>query len=425
MPQASDSQAYLARFLELHPKYIDLSLERMWQLLDQLSNPETKLPPVIHIAGTNGKGSTLAYLKAMMQAQGLRVHAYTSPHLVHFHERIELDGQPISETELAAILAEVEEKNAGAPITFFEATTATAFCAFAQYEADYLLLEVGLGGRLDATNVIAAPRQTLITPISMDHEQFLGTQLEQIAAEKAGILKANCLALSAAQNPAAQRVLQQTAKQISAPLHISGEDWSYHIGDDGLVFAHDGLEKTYPLPALIGAHQYENAALAIKAALDLGLSDKAIAAGLATARWPARLQKLPPLPGYPDHQNCWLDGGHNPAAAQALSQWLKTQGTENTQISLICGMLNTKQADDYFAAFKGLPLNIATLKIENEPNSLSAEALCDVAQKAGLAAKAYPDFDACMHAMPPHGLVLICGSLYLAGQVLARINQPD
>ena len=425
MPEASDSQAYLARFLELHPKYIDLSLERMWQLLARLSNPEKKLPPVIHIAGTNGKGSTLAYLKAMMQAQGLRVHAYTSPHLVHFHERIELAGQVISETELAATLQQVEEKNDGAPITFFEATTATAFCAFAKHEADYLLLEVGLGGRLDATNVISSPRQTLITPISMDHEQFLGTQLEQIAGEKAGIMKPDCVALSAAQKPAARRILQQTATQINAPLQISGDDWSYEIIDSKLVFQHNGTEKKYPLPALPGAHQYENAALAISSALDLGLSDTAIISGLKQAQWPARLQKLPPFHDYPEHKNIWLDGGHNPAAAMALANWLKTQISDTTPINLICGMLNTKQADDYFAAFKDLPLTVATLAIENETNSLSAEALCAVAQKAGLAASAYPNFDACMRATPPHGLVLICGSLYLAGQVLARIHQPD
>ena len=328
MPEPAASRETLARFLDLHPKYIDLSLDRMQGLLSRLDHPERALPPVIHIAGTNGKGSSLAFLKAILTAAGKRVHAYTSPHLVKFHERINLCGKDISETELAALLAEVEKKNAGAPITFFEATTAVALTAFARHPADYLLLEVGLGGRLDATNVIDTPRLSLITPVSMDHEQFLGTSLADIAGEKAGILKSGCPALIARQDSAALSVIRAKAQAVKAPSFYAGSDWDYTRTAAGMTLFWQDSKIVLPAPGLTGAHQYENAALAAVAALQLGIESEAIRRGLSDATWPARLQQIPPPPGLSASQDLWLDGGHNPAAALALADWIRTGGSK-------------------------------------------------------------------------------------------------
>ncbi len=429
----AESQNYLAQFLKLHPKYIDLSLERMWQLLARLGHPEKNLPPIIHIAGTNGKGSTLAYLKAILMASGKSVHAYTSPHLTRFHERINLNGKDISEPALTALLAEVQLKNEGHPITFFEATTATALCAFARMQADYLLLEVGLGGKFDATNVIDNPRLSLITPISLDHEHFLGTTLAEIAGEKAGILKSGCPALIAHQDGGAMAVIQAQAEKIGTPYKVSHKDWRFTKTSDGEgMMLHYNAQNnaqnnaqtlTLPAPSLSGAHQYENAALATMAALELGVDGaKAIRQGLTQTIWPARLQKIPPLPNMAPREDLWLDGGHNPAAAKALASWATTwqKDNPNTPFHIICAMLNTKQAETYFAAFKKLTVHLHTLTIPDEKNSLTASQLLDAGTRAGLKATAHDDLAQAIKMTPPKSRILICGSLYMAGRVLAR-----
>lgn len=430
-----DTNQLLARLLELHPKYIDLSLIRMTRLLDALGNPQNNLPPVIHIAGTNGKGSTLAYLQAMFEADGKSVHAYSSPHLVQFHERIILQGQHIDEHALAQILTEVEIKNKGEAITFFEATTAAALLAFSRTHADYLILEVGLGGRLDATNVIDAPALSLITPISMDHEHFLGDTLDKIAAEKAGILKPKTDAIIAPQTDAARAVICATAENLGICVTLYGRDWMYREEAGRLIVQHETGLLDLPPPALHGAHQWMNAALAALAATRLGITERAVTRGLSNmtpASWQARLQPLagngakkgaflPALLPTCPAQHIWLDGGHNPAAAAALADWIDAQA--HKEWILICGMLNTKHATDWFKSFQktsNAQLSIFTIAIPNEENSLSAAALADMAQEAGMKAAACVSLEVALKKTTPTSHVLICGSLYLAGYVLAQ-----
>lgn len=418
----------LSRLLELHPKYIDLSLDRMWRLLDALGNPQDRLPPVVHIAGTNGKGSTLAMLKAICTANGETVHSYTSPHLVDFHERINLGGADISETALAALLDEVETSNAGEPITFFEATTAAALLGFSRHPADRLLLEVGLGGRLDATNVIERPELSVITAVSMDHEHFLGDTITAIAQEKAGILKSGIPAVIAAQNPDARAEIETCATQFGAPLIMAGQDWQREPEPTGarlLVRHPDGL-MDLPSPSLAGQHQLDNAATAAMAARLLGLPETAIAEGLVNASWPGRLQRLRhgPLTALQPAAQIWLDGGHNKAAADQLADWLATAPVgQKGPATLICGMMNSKQTDDWFAAFNRLDtkpeshLAVHCLTIPDEKNSFTASELAASAQRAGLTARPFETLSQAVAAAETE-LILICGSLYLAGYIL-------
>lgn len=422
-----NSQAFLTHWLSLHPKHIDLSLGRITRLLAALGNPQNNVPRVIHIAGTNGKGSTLAFLRAMLEANGKSVHAYTSPHLINFHERIALNGQPIDEPTLCAILEEVEAANQNQPITFFEITTAAAFLAFSRRRADFLLLETGLGGRLDATNIIAAPALTLITPISRDHEHFLGDTLEKIAAEKAGILKKNTPAFFAPQNPAAQSVLVAHAEKIAAPCMVHGVDWTYENTEKNLHLYHSDQTLTLPAPILAGAHQNMNAALAALAAQHLGTPPAALAQGITAAHWPARLQPLA-LKAHPE-KKIWLDGGHNPAAARALADWLATQKQKGKQKEkkwlLICAMLNSKQAGDFFAAFQPLAPQVFCVGLPDEENTIPADQLTALAKQAGLAAQNMPDLQTALAQAPPHAHILICGSLRLAGHVLQMQNENE
>lgn len=340
------SELILARLHGLHPKVIDLSLDRIERLLGALGNPERRLAPVVHIAGTNGKGSTLAVLDAMLQAAGRRVQRYISPHLVHFDERILFDGRPIGEAELSKVLDVCERVNDGAPITFFEITTAAAFLAFARHPADVVLLETGLGGRLDATNVIERPRLTALSPISLDHQGFLGERLEQIAFEKAGILKPGVPCIVGPQPPAALAMIKQRADTVGAPLHVHGRDWLARQAGERLLVTVDDAVWDLPLPALAGRHQIENAGLAVACALalgDLAPDAGALAQGLRTVEWPGRLQRLrrgPLVALLPAACELWLDGGHNPAAGEALAASLN--GGEPLPLHLIVGMLNTK-----------------------------------------------------------------------------------
>jgi len=421
------TDAVLARLSALHPKVIDLSLGRVERLLERLGHPERRLPPVVHVAGTNGKGSVVAYLRAMLEAGGRRVHVYTSPHLVRFHERIRLAGTLIGEGELLALLEECERANGTEPITFFEITTAAAFLAFARQPADVLLLEVGLGGRLDATNVVARPLASVITPVSMDHMQFLGDSLAAIAGEKAGILKPGVPAFVGLQEPAAQAVILDRAAAVGAPVTAAGRDFSVTLRGDGFSLA-GVVSGDYPRPALRGTYQCDNAALAIATACGLGPlrpDDAAIRRGLSDAVWPARMQRLtrgPLVEALPADWQLWLDGGHNEAAGRMLAAELADW--DDRPCYLVYGMLNTKAAEAFLAPLARGAAALRAVAIPGEPNSLSAEAAAQHARSAGIADAVPADSVAAAVAglarRTGPARVLICGSLYLAGRVLAE-----
>jgi dihydrofolate synthase/folylpolyglutamate synthase len=425
------SDAVLDRLTRLHPKLIDLSLGRIERLLAALGHPEQRLAPVVHVAGTNGKGSTLAFLRAMLEAAGRRVQVYTSPHLVRFHERIRLTGGPIAEPELVALLEACETANGAAPITFFEITTAAALLAFAREPADILLLETGLGGRLDATNVIARPRLTAISPVSVDHVQFLGGTIEEIAFEKAGILKPGVPAAIGPQPPGALAVIEARADELGAPLYRYGQEWRVEAEDGGpnggFAFEFGGVRRRYPAPVLPGGHQIVNAGLALACAALLegfGLDAAACAAGLGRVQWPGRLQRLtrgPLADILPEGWELWLDGGHNAAAGEALARDLAHW--QARPLHLVYGMLNTKGAQGFLRPLAPLAETLQAVEIPDEPASLSAEAAAREADQAGFQAQASDSVAAALRAIAKDraaGRVLICGSLYLAGRVLAE-----
>lgn len=427
------SDELLERLTGLHPKMIDLSLERMQRLLAQLGSPHRKLPPVFHIAGTNGKGSTAAYLRATLEAAGYRVHAYTSPHLVRFHERIRLGGALISEEELVSILEECEAANRGENITFFEITTVAALLAFSRHKADALVLEVGMGGRLDTTNVIGIAAASLITPIDLDHQAFLGDTIGKIAFEKAGILKPGVPAIIGPQCDEAREVIEMQAQKLGSPLKIWGQDFEAREENDRLVYQDEEGLLDLPRPKLIGAHQIGNAGTAICALRQVKqfvLSEDAMARGMTSVEWPARMQRLvrgPLVAALPDGTELWLDGGHNPSAGRAIaSALLGLQRRSAKPLRLICGMLDTKDAGGFFASFTGLAEQIVTIAIPGAPASLGAETLCGMAKQAGLAAEPAENLEAAltktMRRGEPPPRILICGSLYLAGHVLRDNN---
>jgi len=423
------SDAILARLLALHPKIIDLSLTRMERILAALGHPEERLPPVIHVAGTNGKGSTIAYLRAVLEAAGLVAHCYTSPHLVRFHERIRLAGALIDEAALSALLAECEEANGGAPITFFEITTAAAFLAFSRRPADYLLLEVGLGGRLDATNVVAAPRLSVITAIDYDHQQYLGDTLTAIAHEKAGILKPGVPAVIGSQPDEALAEIERVAERRRTPLAVANRDWQCFPQHGRLVYSDERGLLDLPPPALPGRHQFDNAGNAIAALRALGdrrIDENHMARGLKSASWPARLQRLDAgrlTQFLPAGSELWLDGGHNPSAGRVLAHALADlESRAPKPLVVIWGMLNTKDAQAFIAAFAGLASRVIAVTIPGEANAVPAETLRAAAARAGLAAETAPSLeDAVRWAARdyPSPRLVICGSLYLAGRALA------
>lgn len=430
------SDQLLAELKTLHPILIDLSLGRITVLLDKLGNPHRKLPPVVHIAGTNGKGSTTAYLKAMFEAAGKRVHAYTSPHLVHFHERISLAGPdgksaPISEAALVELLARVARINAGGPVTFFEVTTAAAFLAYSEVPADVLLLEVGLGGDFDTTNVVERPVLSIITPISMDHADKLGGTLESIAASKAGILKPDVAAVISQQDPIPLDVIRARARQTRSPLTVWGEDYEAFEAHGRLVFQSENELHDLPLPALLGRHQIVNAGAAVAAALHLksiGMTDRAIDQGLADVRWPARMQRLvSPLwvTGLPAGSEVWLDGGHNPAGGQAIAQsFADLEEKSSKRLCLIVGMMGLKDAAGFMTPFSGLARRVLTVPIPGAHEAPHDPAkLAEVARSIGFPADACADVPAALRRLAREEAapvrVLICGSLYLAGHTLA------
>ncbi|KEO52315.1 bifunctional folylpolyglutamate synthase/dihydrofolate synthase [Thioclava indica] len=419
MSDASDT--ILARLMGLHPKVIDLSLDRMERLLAALDHPERQIPPLIHIAGTNGKGSTQAMIRAGLEAAGKRVHAYTSPHLARFHERIRLAGNLISEPDLATLLDEVEAANDGAPITFFEVTTAAAFLAFARSPADFTLLEVGLGGRLDATNVIDQPALTIITPVSIDHQQFLGETLPEIAGEKAGIIKRGVPLIIGPQQDAALEVIEARAARLGAPILAYAQQWQVWEERGRLIFQDETGLLDLPLPNLPGPHQIQNAGAALAALRHLGADATACEAAVTRAEWPARMQRLRlgPLADAAPNAELWLDGGHNPAAGEMIAATLARLPRRPTH--LICGMLNTKDVTGYLRPLAAHAAQLVAVSIPGEANTLSAEDTAAAASKVGIAASTAPDVGAALAAITAqdaNARVLICGSLYLAGQVL-------
>jgi dihydrofolate synthase / folylpolyglutamate synthase len=421
-------QGILDRLTALYPKAIDLSLDRVRRLLADLGNPQDRLPPVVHVAGTNGKGSTVAYLRAIAEAAGYRVHVYTSPHLVRFNERIRVAGAIIDDALLGELLAEVERINAGRPITFFEVTTAAAFIAFARIPADIVLLEVGLGGRLDATNVIDRPAVSAITPISFDHPDFLGDSLRKIAFEKAGILKQGVPAVIAAQPAEAATVVESCAATIGAPLFRAGHAWRVEPGEDGFRYvgrATLGLK----LPALPGRHQIDNAGLAIAAVERLAafrIEPEHIAAGLQRVEWPARLQRLtrgPLVALLPPGGELHLDGGHNESGGAALADWA-SRLRDGKPLDVVLAMRSTKAADAFLAHLAPHVRRLRCLSYAGETGWLAAETLATLARKAGIAdAAVVGDPDAALRDLVARSAeparILICGSLYFAGHILA------
>ena len=419
MTQSSD--LILQRMMGLHPKIIDLTLARVDRRLAALGHPERSLPPVIHIAGTNGKGSTQAMIRAGLEAEGKRVHAYTSPHLARFHERIRLAGALISEPALTALLDECVAANGEAEITFFEITTCAAFLAFARTPADYTLLEVGLGGRLDATNVVEKPALTIITPVSIDHQQYLGETLAEIAGEKAGIIKRGAPCVVGPQQEAGLEVIEARAARLGAPLLVHGQHWRAWEERGRLIFQDENGLLDLPLPNLAGPHQIDNAGAAVMALRALGYGEAACEAAVTRAEWPARMQRLTrgPLVDAAGPCELWLDGGHNPAGGEAVAATLKRMAPKPTH--LICGMLNTKDVGGYMRPLAGVASSLTALSIPDEANTLPAETTAAAAQAAGLDATTAESALAAVQALAaahPGARLLICGSLYLAGGVL-------
>ena len=412
------SDAILDRMMALHPKVMDLVLDRVWRLLAALDNPQDRLPPVIHIAGTNGKGSTLAMIRAGLTGAGHTAHAYTSPHLAMFHERIRLAGTLISEDALTDLLDHCYDANGGDAITYFEITTCAAIKAFADTPADYTLLEVGLGGRLDATNVVSSPAATVITPVDLDHQQFLGDTLTAIAGEKAGILKRGAPAIIGPQQDEAMDVIEAQIARVGADPWIYGQHW--HVGTEHgrLVYHDDTGLLDLPLPALRGPHQIQNAGTAIATLRKLGMGDTAFTVAMEQSHWPARMQRLP-LDG-----EVWLDGGHNPAAGRAIASTLANLPDRPTVA--ICGMLNTKDITGILTPVVGHLDQVFTVTIPGEENAVAASDIAQAASDLGLNAQACADFETAFAKAQATGhRVLICGSLYLAGHVLRHFGLQD
>ncbi len=415
------SDVLLRRMMTLHPKIIDLTLGRVERLLASLGHPERAVPPVVHVAGTNGKGSTLAMMRAGLEGAGLRVHAYTSPHLARFHERIRVAGALIGEDALAGLLDECLAANGGETITFFEATTAAAFLAFARTPADWTLLEVGLGGRMDATNVVARPALTVITPVSLDHQQYLGDTLAEIAGEKAGILKRGVPCVVGPQQPEALAVIEDRAARLGAPLLVHGQHWHCQQDRGRMVFQDETGLLDLPLPNLAGPHQIQNAGAALMALRTLGAGSAE--AAVSRAEWPARMQRLRhgPLVEAAPEAEIWLDGGHNPAVGSAVAATLATMPARPTH--LICGMLNTKDVEGFLRPLAPFAADLHAVSIDGEAATLPASATSAAAHSVGLTAveaASVQDALGDIVAGDPRARVLICGSLYLAGQVLRR-----
>jgi len=417
----------------LHPKSIDLSLNRIASLLSRLGNPERKIPPVIHIAGTNGKGSTVAFLRAFLEASGYTCHVYTSPHLIRFNERIRIKGKLISDEYLIDLLEECERANKNNAITFFEITTAAAFLAFSRSRSDVTLLETGLGGRLDATNLIKKPLLTAITPISIDHVKFLGNSLKPITKEKAGILKRNVMGIISRQTNDVQKILEHEAKRKNIRLYREGKEWNinpidYPVATGAMIFRGKKFFFDLPSPNLPGIHQHVNAGTAlacIENLKDFNINESAVRRGLTTVSWPGRLQKIShgPLKNIlPNKFELWMDGGHNEAAAQALGQVTKTWSDK--PLYLIFGMINSKDIYKFLKPLQFYTKELKTIAIPNEKSSFSAKEIEEKAQSMGMKSESCNNVKDALGRITKKyqdkngGRVLICGSLYLVGHAL-------
>ena len=430
----------IARLSALHPQRIDLDLERMHRLLARLEHPERKLPPVIHVAGTNGKGSTIAYLRAILEAAHLRVHAYTSPSLVRINECFRL-GRPgggtlVDDDELCAALEHCERANAGAPITIFEIETAAAFSLFAQHPADVVLLEVGLGGRLDATNVIDTPLASVIAPVSMDHTEFLGPTLMTIAREKAGVIKQDVPVVCAEQPPEAIAVIEAQAKRMRAPLYVAGQEWHVNVERGRLVYQDDRGLMDLAAPRLFGRHQFDNAGLAIatlRAQKAFKIDTAAFEAGIVNAEWPARMQRLASgalVEQAPQGCEIWLDGGHNAEGGRVAAAALgDLEERVSRPLVVIVGMMANKDAGAFLANFAGLTRHIIAVQIPDRANAMPPDRVADAARALGMRVETSSSVEAALRSLarlayevPPR--ILITGSLYLAGHVLAANGTP-
>jgi dihydrofolate synthase/folylpolyglutamate synthase len=430
----------IARLSALHPKRIDLSLDRMQLLLERLDHPERKLPPVIHVAGTNGKGSTIAYLRAILEAANLRVHVYTSPCLVRINECFRLGraggGALVGDDELRGALEHCEQANAGAPITIFEMETAAAFCLFAQHPADVALLEVGLGGRLDGTNVIDAPLAAVIAPVSMDHTEFLGQTLTAIAGEKAAIIKRGVPVICAEQAAEAMAVIEREARRLRAPLHAAGQHWHVNVERGRLVYQDDRGLMDLAAPKLFGRHQFDNAGLAIatlRAQSLFRIDAAALEAGIVNAEWPARMQRLASgalVNQAPQTCEIWLDGGHNAEGGRVAAAALgDLEERVSRPLVVIVGMMANKDAGAFLANFAGLTRHIIAVQVPDRDNAMPPDRLADAARALGMRVETAGSIEAALQSLarlayevPPR--ILITGSLYLAGHVLAANGTP-
>jgi dihydrofolate synthase / folylpolyglutamate synthase len=426
------SDDILKRLMTFHPQFIGPELARMHRILEALDHPQKKLPPVIHLAGTNGKGSTLATLKAIFEASGKKVHAFISPHLVHYHERLTIAGKQITEAALKEVLLDCETANQGNPITHFEITAAAGLYAFSKYPADVVLLEVGLGGTWDATNVVDHPALSIITPVDIDHQQFLGDDVDTIAREKAGILKAGTPGIIGPQSDEGLRAIEDEAEKRGVALRVFGQDWMVFEEQGRMVFQDEKGLLDLPLPVLKGRHQILNAGTAIAAirALPNLIAAPDYDTGLKNTVWPARFERLKEgalVEILGSEAELWLDGGHNPHCAAALAETLAELEEKNSRpLYLVTAMMRRKDADGFMNPFAGLARQVRTLSVPGEDNTYSAEELAEIARRAGLSAAPMRDLESALKdiaAEEKAPRVLICGSLYLAGHTLRLNNE--
>lgn len=421
---------------KIHPKGFDLSLGRITALLEKLGNPHLKIPPVIHVAGTNGKGSTLAFARAILEAQGYKVHVHTSPHLVNWHERYRLAGVYVSDDVLADAIERVSSANDNQPITIFEIMSAVMFVLFSEYTADFALIEVGLGGRFDATNVIENPLVCAIAPVALDHQAYLGDTIAKIAFEKAGIIKPERPVVVALQEDDARAQIEEVVNAKNAPAKFAGQDFDFYRDTTGFVYQDEGGLLDLPMPQLAGEHQFVNAALAIAAIriAEIEVSNDAISEGMKSVTWPGRLEKLPSgkiTEALGGHSNIWIDGGHNPSAGEAIAAELARQsGDTKMRLLMICGMINTKEPVGYFKPFLQFEVDVLTVPFSTSDADIHPEELANFAQEAGLSTNWATSLSQAIEIASeklvalPELKILFCGSLYMVGEVLAMNDTP-
>jgi len=430
------ADALINRLSEIHPKGFDLSLDRILYLLEKLGNPQEKLPPVMHVAGTNGKGSTLAFARAILEAQGYKVHVHTSPHLVNWHERYRLAGKLVSDDQLVDAIERVAEVNENRPITVFELLCAVMFVLFSEHEADFALVEVGLGGRFDATNVMTSPRVCAIAPVGLDHQAYLGDTIAKIAFEKAGIIKPKIPVVVGLQDEDARETIEKVAAKNFAPVMFAAQDFDFYPDATGFVYQDEDGLLDLPLPRLAGAHQLANAALAIAAirAGNIKVSPQAFEQGMKDVNWPGRLEKLPDgkiTKQFPPAMDIWIDGGHNPSAGEAIAAELVRRNAQaKRKVLLICGMINTKEPLGYFRPFAKLDAEVIAVPVAMSEAGIKPETLARIATEAGLkasvAASLHEGIELAISESAKRNdtMILFCGSLYMVGEVLAINETP-